>query len=148
MREISKYVADDGTEFGSKESCQSYEATCADIAAIMAKLPAIPHLRGCGFQNGDGYIQHSPEAVEAARLALLRIANQIMPHKWFDQSIADLNAHSSWAGRLISEMSNKALRNAWYRFECMTPDFREFGQPYFASHPHEAKDVCLARAQS
>jgi hypothetical protein len=51
--------------------------------------------------------------------------------------------HPSWAGRLIGEMSQKCVWQAWRRFECMTGDWREYGQPYYANNPGAAKDVRL-----
>lgn len=144
MKEVTKYLADDGLEFNDRAQCERYEAMCANVAALMSKLPAKPDLPGCSFENGGGYVQHDPAAARAVRSGLLRIANEIMPHKWFDQSIADETVHPSWAGRMIDEMDQRCLSRAWHRFMCMSADFREYGQPYFASHPEEAKDVCLA----
>ncbi len=144
MKEIIKYVADDGLEFDDRAKCESYEAICARVQSLMSRLPAKPELPGCGFENGGGYVQHDPEVARAVRRGLLEIANEIMPHHWFTQSIEDETVHPSWPGRMIGEMSERCLSSAWQRFMCMTPDFREYGQPYFASHPQEAKDICLA----
>lgn len=146
MKPITRFLADDGSEFGSEESCRSYESVCADIRAIMARLPAIPDLPSCEFANGAGYIQHDPMTAREAQNDLLRIARQIMPHKWFDETLAN-NAHPSWAGRLISEMNNRALYSAWQRFMCMSADFKEYGQPYYATHQDEAKNVCFATGE-
>jgi len=143
MRVVQKYIADDGLEFSDEAACARYESVCAEVEQIMATLAAVPDLPSCEFANGAGYLQHDPATAKAARTALLAIANRIMPHKWFEQSITDESVHPSWAGRLIGEMNEKCMWKAWRRFECMTPDFREFGQSYFVSHPGEAKDVCL-----
>jgi hypothetical protein len=143
METVQKFISDDGREFLDRDQCVSYEALCKEVAEIMSKLAPIPDLPSCGFANGAGYIRHDFVAAQQARRAILRLANSVMPHKWFEQSIADHSTDPSWAGRLISEMSEKCIYQAWYRFSCMTKDFREFGQPYFARHPEEAKDICL-----
>lgn len=143
MQTIQKFVSDDGLEFVDRQACIRYEAMCKEVAEIMSKLPAIPELPGCGFANGDGYLQHDPVVAKAARDALLRIANTIMPHKWFQQTLDGENVHASRAGRLISEMSEKCVWQAWHRFSCMTADWREYGQPFYANNPDKASDVCL-----
>lgn len=143
MRVVQKFVADDGLEFADEAKCVKYEAMCKQVTEIMATLAPIPDLPSSDFVNGAGYIQHHPATAKAARAALLTIANTVWPHTWFEQSIADDSVHSSWAGRLISEMNEKCLRHAWARFDCMTSDFREYGQPYFANNPDRAQNICL-----
>jgi hypothetical protein len=143
MKVITKYISDDDLEFTSEDACISYEALCKEVAETMSKLAERPNLSGCGFENGDGYIQHNPDSAWAAKVAILKIANGIYPHKWFDQSMDNKSADPSWAGRIIDEFSEKCVRQAWYRFQCMDKQFREYGQPYYALHPDKAKDVCL-----
>jgi hypothetical protein len=143
MRVVTKYVSDDGREFLAAPECIQYEALCKEVDEIMAPLGMRPDLPGCGFENGDGYLQHDPVVVAKVRNALLKIANTIMPHKWFDQSIADHNADPSWAGRLIGEMSERCLVRAWNRFSCIGAGAREYGQPFYAAHPERVKPVCL-----
>lgn len=143
MKSITKYVSEDGVEFDNEQACAAYEKTCAQVRAVMAPLGIKPDLPGCGFANGDGYLQHRPTVVASVRADLLAIADSIMPHRWFKESAADPSVHPSWAGRMIDEMQGKCLREAWYRFMCMTPDGREYGQPYYANNPDQAKDVRL-----
>lgn len=138
MKTVSRYIADDGSEFATAESCQKYELLCAKVSALMSLLEPIPDLPSCSFANGAGYIKHNPAIAKQVKAGLLAAGNEIMSHKLF----LDADAHPSYAGRLIDDMSEKCLRNAWHRFMCMTPDFLEYGQPYFANHPSEAKDVC------
>jgi hypothetical protein len=143
MKAVTKYIADDGLEFSEERACVSYEALCLEVAEIMGRLAPRPNLPSCSFENGAGYIQHDPKVAREAKVAILKIANGIFPHKWFDQSIEDATVDSSWAGRLISEFSQKCVYKAWDRFQCMDKQFREFGQPYFALHPEQAQDVCF-----
>ena len=134
MQRIQKFKADDGAEFTTEAECLEYEALCAEIAEVMATLPKRPEDDGCRFSNGHGYLQHTPERFWPARDALLRIGNRLMPHKWFDQALADKTMHASWCGRLIDEAS-RPLSRAWDRFRCVDKDLREWGQPYYANNP-------------
>lgn len=143
MKSITKYVSDDGLEFTSERECISYEALCKEVSEIMDKLAPRPALPGCGFENGDGYIQHDPEVAWAAKVAILKVANGIFPHQWLEQSMDDKSVDPSWAGRIIGDLSQKCVYQAWHRFQCMDKEFREFGQPYYALHPERAKDACL-----
>jgi hypothetical protein len=143
MKAIRKYQAEDGSEFNSEADCIAYEALCAEIDEVMATLPPRPNDDGCGFSNGHGYLQHDRVQFIRARTALLHIANRLMPHKWFEQALADETIHASWAGRLISEMS-RPLDRAWSRFMCIDDRLREWGQPYYAAHPEDAPELaCL-----
>lgn len=146
METITKYKSVDGIEFSDEAACAKYEATKAIIDGVMALLPAKPDLPGCEFENGAGFIQHDRETFTKVRRRLLEIANAEFPHKWFEQSMADDNANASWAARLIGEGNNRALDRAWHRIYCTDAELREWGQPYYAMHPNDAKQVCLAKA--
>jgi len=148
MRVVTKYISGDGREFLDYVECQRYEDLCAEVARIMSRLHSKPDLPSCGFENGAGYVKHDPAIAGEVRIELLKIANKLMPHHWFEQAIASNDIHPSYPSRLIGEMSERCLSRAWHRFACMTHDFREFGQPYFASNPGSAKDVCLNEAST
>lgn len=143
MQSITKFKADDGTEFYDKGECLAHESLCAQVASVMAELPALPKDDGCKFSNGHGYIQHDPLVFWVAREKLLRLAAPICKHKWIDDAIArPTEIHPSWPHRIISECS-APLSRAWYRFMCVDSLLREWGQPYFANNPTEAEQVCL-----
>lgn len=107
MKLIEKYVANDGTEFSSAEKCLAHEALCAEIDAVMARLPQIPVADHCEFENGHGYIQHSEDVFWPVRDELLRIGNRLFP----------------------------PLYKAWYRIMCVYKSLREWGQLYFVNNP-------------
>lgn len=146
MEIITKYRSDDGIEFVDMQKCLDYEDLCHRVDVIMACLLRVPAQDSCDFANGSGYIQHSAEAVTNARRKIIQCANEIMPHKWFQQELAGEDVHASWGGRLIGEMQEKCLWTAWYRFSCMDANFREYGQPYYALNPEHCKNICLAKA--
>lgn len=142
MKTLTKYQADDGTEFANEADCITHESLCAEVDALMNLLPQKPDLPGCAFENGGGYIQHDEATFLAVRKGLLEIANRISPHKWFDQSIADPDIDPSWAGRIIGECCPPVER-AWRRIGCIDTRFREWGQPYYRTHPHKAEQIQL-----
>ena len=145
MEAITKYRADDGSEFRTQAECLAHEALCAEIAAVVATLPPLPSDDGCRFSNGHGFIQHDPANFYAARTSLLKIAQRVCPHKWIDQSLADSTVDSGWAGRIIGE-SSAPLNRAWYRVSCVDKNLREWGQPYYATHPDQGEQIRLNAA--
>lgn len=130
MKEIVKvqYQADDGTLFSSREQCAAYELSSSKIDTIISKLGTKPKL------SDDQYIQHTMTNVYNVRRELCLLANSVWEHKWFTQTATDPSTHSSWAGRLISEMDNPKLNSAWFRIMCIDSDGREWQQPYFANN--------------
>lgn len=143
MKSITKYVANDGTEFNTKADCLRHEALIVEIDEIMSDLPELPKEDGCSFANGSGYIQHKAVTFFMVRERLLKIAKRFTDHKWIDQSIeSPRTTHASWAGRIIDECCPRPLSRAWHRIYCTNvQSLREYGQPYYADHENEAKQV-------
>lgn len=142
ITEITRYVADDKSEFDNRAAADKYCEQADLVARLMSEL--LPKPEGCDFSNGHGYIQHDAELLKAVWNGLLDYAAQfLMPHAWLAES-QDLAADASWVGRLIGEWGHKALGDAWYRMQCIDRrTAKEYGQPYFALHPNEAKGGCL-----
>lgn len=143
MEEIIKYKANDGTEFGELMKCVDYENLIIEMKDILKELIPIPEDNS--FQNGCGYIQQNKTSYLRVRNNILKIAQRYCDHKWLQQSIdRGLEAHSSWAGRMINECCPRPIDHAWYRIMATdTNTFREYGQIYYANNPEKAKDVCL-----
>ena len=49
MKEVTKYVADDGTEFNSKDACLCYENGIIDAVKTIAKFCSKQHCENCAF---------------------------------------------------------------------------------------------------
>lgn len=141
MIAVTKYKAEDGTEFGDPKKCADYEASCMRIADIMSQLHPKPDT--CDFSNGSGFIQHNPEAVRAVTIALCQEAQRFTDHKWLQETIDNPEVHPSWVGRLIGEYDHSAINSAWYRISCIDKQGREWGQPYYREHSKKAEQVCL-----
>lgn len=135
---VTRYVAEDGTEFATEQAALAYVGLAAKVQAIMAPLPPRP----AGFPH-NAYIQHERSAITLAWNQLLEVAaSQLGPHDWFVQS-RDLQADASWAGRLIGEIDGVVLwREGWFRMSCLDrKTLREYEQPYHAAHPDEVLDA-------
>lgn len=142
MRKIQKWCAKDGAEFFEEEQCRSYERHCRAVKEAMEPMGKRPP--GCSFSNGSGYLQHTKEEFIAVRRKLLEIAKEFTDHRWIQDSIdKGLTVHPSYAGRIISECTTIPLDRAWSRIMCVDKNFREWGQPYYAENPNEAKQIRL-----
>jgi|JI9StandDraft_1071089.scaffolds.fasta_scaffold392013_2 hypothetical protein len=139
MEIITKYKAIDGVEFKKMDDCLEYEALIARVHSLMSRLKPRPENDGFAFIKGDGFIQHDKNTVLEIRKSLLEIAYKYNPMRWVKDSIESDDVHPSYAQSMIDETGIQPLINAWYRFSCMTHDFREFGQPYFRDNPEKAK---------
>lgn len=144
MKTINVFVADDGSRFGDEARCVAYESQCAECAAIMARLKPLPKDDGCRFANGGGYIQHDAATLKSVRDYLSLLFERTygpMPtpeNNWYAQT-REKDADSSWVGRLIGDSGHRAFHDAWYRIQCCDGQAREWGQPYYASHPDKGK---------
>lgn len=142
METITKYKAFDGREFVDPTDCELHETNCKLAEVIMQPMPDKPE--GCGFSNGDGYLQHDKEVLLKVRNRFLEFARRYTDHKWVQQTIdKGFDADPSWAGRIIGECAPSTINKHWYRFMCIDNQCREWGQPYYATNPDKAKQIRL-----
>lgn len=147
MKTITKFVANDGTEFTDPKDCAAYDELIRDVAALAGPLGPDPHdRRGCAFSNGDGYVWHNPQVVRRVGIALLRKASETCGATWkarFNE-LADKydEAHPSHAARWMDEVAPKPLAKAWARIYCIDKQGREWGQPYYCMNPGQATQHC------
>lgn len=141
MQAVTRYVALDGTEHLSEETCREREKLIGDVAQIMSGMPARPN--DTDYSNGKGYLQHDAVAFQAARNALLELANRIAPMHWLTETLAGgMRIDPSWAHRWISDVpALEPVAKAWYRIMCTDKKFREWGQPFFSRNPSEGEMV-------
>ena len=136
METITKYKAFDGLEFTDAAECVKHEDNCAEAAHIMSLLPTRPD--GCDFSNGSGFLLHDEVTFLNARRSFCEFAKRYTDHKWLQDTIdKELEVDASWAGRIIGEVAPRTISQYWHRFSCTDGDLREWGQPYYALHPHE-----------
>lgn len=148
MKAIQKFVADDGTEFLTEHDARKHEELCQEVWSLMQRLRPVPE--SCDFSNGAGFVQQVPADVLSVQAGLARIAKRYFKRddvydRHFDYTINALKPTGhTFVGRLIDDGCPRPVSRAWHRIMCISEDFREWGQPYYASHPHEAKQVDLS----
>lgn len=79
MKEVIRYVADDGTEFVTPDTCRSYEVLCLEVTGIMSAL--VPCPTEGKFLEGYGYVQQDTitVAVVAERLKKVTVGREGYP---------------------------------------------------------------------
>lgn len=103
------------------------------MARIESELPEA--IDTTSFANGGGYIQHDPEKVKQAKENLLVYSNRRFKTNYgFD-----------FIGRVMQDSGLIVMYNLWHRLSCVDKYGREWGQPYYAIHPKEGKQVQLNR---
>lgn len=141
MKAITRYQADDGSEFRTAEDAAAHDVLCVKIAEAMKPLGERPKQPACAFENGQlGYIQHDVETVDGVARTLIELAKPYLP------SLADMLVwknvvHPSHPSRAISE-GPQVLWKAWFRIESIDSMGREFGQPYFKNNPGDCSAEC------
>jgi hypothetical protein len=146
MKTITKYETEDGSIFSDPDKAQNYEYLCANLM-----LAARDHLKELPtgsdrmeFLNGGGYLQHEPALVQSYREAVCDAALDFFQkggacEQWFKE-VREGKRHISHVGRLVDDSGEKCLKNAIHRLMCIDPNWREWGQPYYAMNPGTGKD--------
>lgn len=133
------YVADDGSRWPDSEKALARDVLYADISAIMSRLPACP--TSCAFKNGGGYIQHDPVTVDAVRKDLFDYcASRGLFEGWHGLWNSEVsprwNIGPDWFARWFD--AGGPISDAYGRLWCFNfTSYREYGQPYYASHESE-----------
>lgn len=145
IKTISKYVADDGSEWNEVSKAAFRNALIASVNMAMDNLKVRPD--NIEFANGHGYVQQDAESIKRCKQVLFEIANQDGVLKWWidgqkekfgstDESF--LTTDPGWFGRML-DGSHAPLSRAYARFGCIDSQNREWGQPFYANHPEEAE---------
>ena len=80
--------------------------------------------------NGAGWVQHPDNTKNELAENILNLYN-----KWFGKEAKSINYA---VGRTIDDNSIKCLNHLIYRWQCMSGNNREYGQPYYATNPYMA----------
>lgn len=145
MKTITKYQADDGSEWKDEKKALDRDALCEQVNSIMADWPKEPKDDGCQFTNGHGFIQLSESFIMEKRDKLLKLIAKHIDHKWVQQALDDPTIHPSWIGRLLDDSDLSPLYRAWCKFDCIDKFCRQWGQPYYASHPTDGDQICVGK---
>ena len=138
MKAITKYRADDGAEFDCIERCERHERLCADIAKAMEPMGERPKLG-----DGDHFEHAVKDCLQVKRNMLAIVRRELDPEgtrfpvlKHPDDAIHPMSA----VGRIVDDYGG-LLNKAWGRLCCISfTTGREYEQPYFTLHEHEATE--------
>lgn len=117
MKPITMYQADDGSIHATTLDAVARDHMIAECAAVETELQMRPAPDTSEFRNGEGFIQH-PTGTRQKLTDRLR----------------GLGANRDSTGPV-----GLLLGRLW----AMDAEDREWGQPYFAKHPAEGKQVAL-----
>lgn len=149
MKKITKYQANDGSEWKTKEDAEKRDILIVEVEAAMSPLQ--PNPGTIEFANGHGFVRQDVVAVANVRKNLYAIARRDGVLKWWiDQQKAQhgqtdeglMAVHPSWFSRML-DGAHRPLDRAYSRLCCIDDQYREWGQPYFASHPDKGEQVPL-----
>lgn len=140
MKHKTIFIADDDTRFDNEADCMRYEAMCIEVGLIAEKLGVKPD--STDFANGGGYLQHANPKLVKIELAKYLYAKD--PNfKAAKQIIDGEDVHMSWIAHYM-DGRYKCVGNLIGRLMCINyTSNREYGQPYYASHESEAKQINL-----
>lgn len=116
-----------GKRFDDYDKAKEYGVLCDKVDEIMK--PLAHEKMGIDFCNGKGFIQHDPAVVATVRTAVTKLAKELFPNCNADCMLP------RWA----CDSDVYCLYEAFTQLMCITSDGREYGQPYYATHPGEAK---------
>lgn len=131
MKQITKYVSDDGVEFASQKNAKAYDLILKKVKLIMVNLVPIPD--DINFQNGHGFVKQDASKVKASRSKLLKLGYEVFPGTEKDK------VPFSFIGRYFDDSGYNCLYSAWTRLSSIDDQSREWGQPYYAINPNEGE---------
>lgn len=138
METIQKYRAFDGKIFDSIEDCKKYEDIAIEVKNFLASIEdSEKYNEGCNFSNGNGFIQHPQGTYKIIENKLVELSN-----KYFKQD-KPFTQFNYYLGRIIDDSNMKCLNKLSYKLMCTDSQEREFGQPYYTSHPEQATLIQL-----
>jgi hypothetical protein len=145
MKIVTRYKADDGTEYVDEASALARDEVIRQVDSVMSLLAPVPT-----ELNWEGYIQQDEAVVRAVRERLYALVDQRGVLQWWldkQRAMGSTNGHlihvthPSYFCRML-DGGHQPLDIAYTRLWCIDKQFREWNQPYFAQHPEEGKPIC------
>lgn len=136
MEAITKYRSIDGSEWNTADKAIERDRLCEKVNAAMRPLQkfTVEH---------HNFVQHKPDVVTKARVAIVRLAAIELPDFKIFAHVPPAEVHPlSLAGRILDDVGGP-LRTAWFRFMCIDDLGREWEQSYYVKHPPEDA-TCIA----
>lgn len=140
MKQITKYQANDGSEWNDESKAIAREELIRIVDAAMAPLGSVP----ADVESGKGWLQHNLETVNVAKDRILDICREQGMSEYPAFKCRGRDCHpQSIIGRILSEVGGP-LWNAWHRFGKIDTLGREHQQPYFAyTNGPDADHYCV-----
>ena len=110
------------------------------IKKITKHMPKLPKTNRCSFYNGTGYILWTNTQLRIVKRLILTEAYRRSKNKVYLESIKIPHCQGI-AGKYLNDNYND-LYSIWSRLMNIR-NLREYGQPYYAHHPQEARGECL-----
>lgn len=126
MKVVTKYRANDGTEWDTPEAAQKRDALCAEIDEVMNPLPMPPRSSG-------ERIAVDRDAAHRAKERIVALCRREFPNTPVFTYDAKSIHPFSVAGRILDDTGGP-LRTAWQWFMCYDAGYL-YEQPYFALNP-------------
>lgn len=134
MKVIQQFESLCGKIFNTAEECIRYENISKQVNNILNTLEnPDKYNQECQFSNGKGFIQHPHGTRDMLEKEIVRLSNE-----WFNNEEPFIN-FNYYLGRCINDSNVSCLNKLSYKLMCIDKLEREYGQPYYASHPNEIK---------
>ncbi len=143
MRQVPRWEANDGSIWKYEKDAKARDSLIKSMSWFDKLLPPAKD-ETCRFSTGHGFVQRNASVVKKAKEKLIMLTEKQIP-EWFktqrEKHKTDFTkVHSSWFLRMI-EGNAPPLSHAWLRLGCIDDRYREWGQPYYASHPDKGEQV-------
>lgn len=141
MQTITKYKANDGSEWDDIQKALKRDNLLAAVNEVMAPLGDFPKQ----VIDGEGWLQHDPNIVTTAKQGILDLCKPDFADSFpqFNHPAADVHPLSI-IGRILDDCHDDPRSRAWNRFCRIDVHGREHQQPYFAyTAGPTSKHICI-----
>jgi len=128
VKNVIKYIADDGSEWTDKAKAAKRDALHAEVVAIERTIPEPPN-------SSDKRIAVDPTVMAKAKSVVIELCRREFPNEPVFKHPADKIHPMSFAGRFLDD-TGAPLYRIWHRFMCYADGWM-YEQPYFALHPEQ-----------
>lgn len=127
MRQITKFQANDGSEFLTEKECQDWEIFLLKAAAVDQILPKKE-------LNSTEFIQHSPTQFHSFLVGIAKLIEVRHGHEYANMLLT--NRHG-YIGRYLDDSGDRVLGKLMYRLLSIDNKNREWQQVYFANEANK-----------
>lgn len=132
IQSVIIYECLDGTRWNTREEAKKYADLYDDIEDIYSKYLSSDTSK---YVENQKYIPQDKEKCIEYKTKILELAAKYIPYyeKQFNQCITG-ERHISHAERYVDDSQYPKLREAFFRLACISENYIEYDQPYYADH--------------